>query len=136
MAISLGRKQWEAFDELEDRKNTGGGLGGGRHRLYRRGRRAAEGDQNPDQYLARRAQAGRRGASAIAPGIRRRLQGAAGGLCEPRRAEYCGAIGPVAVAQRFHGHAAQFAGEQRLRDSWGLRSEEHTSELQSLMRIS
>src|SRR3546814_8506785 len=81
MAISLGRKQWEAFDELEDRKNTGGGLGGGRHRLYRRGRRAAEGDQNPDQYLARRAQAGRRGASAI-------------------------------------------------------RSEEHTSELQSLMRIS
>src|SRR3546814_4990664 len=75
MAISLGRKQWEAFDELEDRKNTGGGLGGGRHRLYRRGRRAAEGDQNPDQYLARRAQAGRRGASAIAPGIRRRLQG-------------------------------------------------------------
>src|SRR3546814_3264953 len=51
MAISLGRKQWEAFDELEDRKNIGGGLGGGRHRIYRRGRGAAEGDHNQDTYL-------------------------------------------------------------------------------------
>src|SRR3546814_4948976 len=38
---------------------------------------------------------------------------------------------------RRHNHSGQnHSGTRKLDESWGLRSEEHTSELQSLMRIS
>src|SRR3546814_535011 len=116
-----GKKGRCAYGPQDDDDDSAGGFG--RRLCDRRGRRAERPRRRQDQddphrveHHRRRAPAGRRGASAIVAGIRRRLCGTAGRLCRTRGTDYRGPVGPVQRARRFHRHPAQLAGQQRLRD--------------------